>query len=49
MKDFLDYFFKELKREELDDGFIDSLKNLIASDEFSEENIIELIEGVYNE
>ena len=49
MNDFLDKFFNELKNEGLDEQLIDSLRELIASDELSEENIVKLIEGVTNE
>lgn len=49
MREFLDNFFSELKNEQLDDELIDSLKELIESDEFSGEKIVELIEGNFDE
>lgn len=49
MDDFLDSFLAELKNKELDDELIDSLKELIESDEFSSDNIVDFIEGVFNE
>ena len=49
MNEFLDNFFIELKNKNLDEELIDSLRDLIASDELSGDRIIEIIEGDYDE
>ena len=42
----LDNFYEKLTQKDIDEDFIESLKDSISNDTFSKENFIELIEGV---
>ena len=42
----LDTFYEKLTQKDIDEDFLESLKDLISEDKFSKENFIELIEGV---
>ena len=48
-RDFKDKFLEKLKNEDLSEEVIDSLDELIKYNKLNEENLIELINGVFDE
>lgn len=44
----LDEFYSKLKENGVDEKFINSLNELILNDELSKDNLINLIEGVFD-
>lgn len=44
----LDEFYSKLEENGVDEKFINSLNELISNDELSKDNLINLIEGVFD-
>lgn len=48
-QEFINSFYDKLRKDRVDEDFIQSMDKLIKNEEFSSENLIDLIDGEFDE